>query len=864
MLALAAVLAADAVSRAGVARQADVVSETVDPLISVVRLGFAIGEETAPVRVSVEAGYLGMTPEQAARLIGTDLAEETRLARIEVDTTAASLRGEPWLEEPLRLIAQVRVRMDAGKVTTADIHAMHRAQSIVQSQAQQLARLLRQRASAMAGGVRVVEHVHVLEKANDLLLAYSDLTVTFFTSLSAPTSDLAARADAVRALTRYEVVGEEPAAVDVEPVASAWSAIERSSEVRAFLGAVHQWVDGPGTDAARDVPAAANVLTDAGEVRDLHLELVEAVNRLVRADIEELRRDTVASFTRALLAAVAVAILALLMTGLLVRGVTRPLRDLAERARRLSDGDLWLDPPTGRAPREVLAVSGAFNDVVTHLRLVEEQAEALADGDVTHESLSRRAPGRLGYSLHQSVDRLSSSITERERLESRLRHESTHDNLTGLLNRSAAILAIEQGVARAHRGGTGLAVLVADLDGLARVNEALGHDGGDDVLRRSAARLTTVVRGGDIVARLGADEFVVVAEVEGIDVAVGLGQRMVTSLAGAPSRTEPGFGEPAGTLTASVGVAMTFDGSDTPTELLHDADAAVRRAKKHGAGRVEVFDEDLRRRLSEQSRIEQALRRAMEQDQLRLHYQPILDMEGRIVGLEALCRWSDPELGNVPPSVFVTVAEASGLIHELDRWVLGTATREVASWQAQGELQGVYLSVNLSGRHLLDPSVVGDVWTSLERSGFDPRLLVLEITETVLLQDLFLAAAHLTALRTGGIRVAVDDFGTGYTSIAHLRHLPVDIVKIDRSFVTEIEGDRGQSLVRLMVGIGATLGLSVVAEGVESTEEYERLREVGCQHVQGFLFARPMPGEEVRTWAVTVPDRSGSAAASRS
>ena len=217
-------------------------------------------------------------------------------------------------------------------------------------------------------------------------------------------------------------------------------------------------------------------------------------------------------------------------------------------------------------------------------------------------------------------------------------------------------------------------------------------------------------------------------------------------------------------------------------------------------------------------------------------------------GMEALCRWTDPVLGEVAPAVFVQVAEASDLVVELDRWVLREATRQLSEWQREGHLYGVYLSVNLSGRHLLGTGVVGDVRSALAESGIDPALLVLEITETVLLDDLLVAAQHLTELRELGIRVAVDDFGTGYTSIAHLQRLPVDIVKIDRSFIADLTSSRGRSLVRLMIDMATTLRLGLVAEGVETPTELQHLKAMGCPLMQGHLLGRPMVPQAIPRW----------------
>ncbi|MFI7589437.1 putative bifunctional diguanylate cyclase/phosphodiesterase [Spongisporangium articulatum] len=656
---------------------------------------------------------------------------------------------------------------------------------------------------------------------------------------------------------RYTAFGDTVVAFGGPSVQDYWKRMSSSSAMRTLNAVVDGETPGPLT-ARQVMQTTAALEVEDGERDRLHAEVINLAAAQVARDAAQLRARNGHAFYLALLQVLLVGIGMALAALLLARSVTRPLRRVADRARRMQDGDLAVLRTHAPAPAEIAMVTDAFDDLADNVTLVGDQLAALAAGEVEHESLKRTGSGRIGANLKTSVRRLTRSLEARAELESQLRHESTHDRLSGLLNRSSAIVALEQGVARVHRVGGGLAVLSIDLDGLNRVNATFGHATGDEVLRQVAGRIAASVRGGDIVARLGADEFVVIAEVDGIAEAVELAERVVETIAttsvqpiSGPGPAVAGAGAAPVSVGGSVGIGITLDGLATPAELMRDAEAAVRRAKAGGGNRIDVFDEALRRQLAYRSSVESALSAAMERGDLRLVYQPITDTSGRVAGLEALCRWVDPELGEVPPTTFVGIAETSTLVVELDRWVFKEAARQMARWQADGLLKGAYLSVNLSGRHLLDPGVVGDVQEALDSSGLDPARLVVEITETVLLDDFLLAADHLEQLRRLGVRVAVDDFGTGFTSVAHLQKLPVDVLKMDRSFIVDLGTERGRSLVRLMVDMAATLHLGLVAEGVETSEQLKQLRAMDCPLIQGHLLGRPMVPDQLRRWAST-------------
>ena len=867
-----------AVARSKSADQAERVEQRAEALLAVIRIGYAVAGERIPVVTELRAGQLGVATSDAAKMIGFDPGTWVQRSRAATDAALAELPIGAKLQTIQELIERARADRDAMGVSVQTDVRLSDAQSSAEARAQQIAAELARQTEGIAGSPAASRDVLALQVAHQASILQSDMAENVF----AVTAHLTDERDAgliggqpggiktarsnvellrdrlVKDQASYRALATEIDTLGSLPVRSAWHQIRESPDTQELDQSVEDALETP----ASGKPDVKALVTSAPVFRQLlarqqaHHELVETAGAVVLDDVQALRSAADSAYRTALLQAAGLGLMVLLGAAYFSRGITRPLREIAARANRLRDGDLSFDPAANRGPREVAAIGQAFNDVARNLQLLEDQATALSHGDTHHESLQRRIPGGLGRSLQASVARLSQSIEAREELESRLRHEATHDGLTGLLNRASAIVALEQGVARAHRVGGGLAVLMVDLDGLKRINDASGHSTGDAVLRRAATRLAKSVRSGDIVARLGADEFMVVAEVNGITDAVELGQRIVDDLSGTSADLVSPIVSPrssAGppTVAASVGVSITLDGRGTPAALMRDADAAVRRAKDSGGARLELFDEELRRQLAERATIEAALSAAMARGDLELHYQPIVGPDGEMAGLEALCRWTDPVLGEVAPSVFLQVAEASDLVVELDRWVLREATRQLAEWQRSGQLGGVYLSVNLSGRHLLGTGVVGDVRSTLAESGVDPSVLVLEITETVLLDDLLVAAQHLTELRELGIRVAVDDFGTGYTSIAHLQRLPVDIVKIDRLFIADLTSSHGRSLVRLMIDMATTLGLGIVAEGVETPAELEHLKSMGCPLMQGHLLGRPMVPAAIPGWLTT-------------
>jgi diguanylate cyclase (GGDEF)-like protein len=439
---------------------------------------------------------------------------------------------------------------------------------------------------------------------------------------------------------------------------------------------------------------------------------------------------------------------------------------------------------------------------------------------------------------------LEASHRQRDALEADLRHLAFHDELTGLANRALLHDRVEHALASAPRSGRSVALCFGDLDGFKTVNDTLGHHVGDSVLVRASRLLSSIVRPDDTVARLGGDEFaVLMVDVEDPQAAVDFAHRIVAVLRDAPDFEGSQVG-----LSISVGVAYAEVGTTT-AQLLSEADSAMYEAKEQGKNRVEVFKSSMRSRMLERLDMTNGFRWALGRSEFFLQYQPIISLsDNRLRGFEALVRWSHPSLGEVAPLRFIPIAEETGFIVPLGRWVLVEACEQLAAWKGHSE-EMLTLSVNLSRRQLISPHLADEVRTALSLSGIDPRQLILEITESVLMEDPERASQALSELRDLGIRIAVDDFGTGYSSLSHLQRFPVDILKIDKSFIDPlVRSDPGSSaFVTAIIGLAQSLGLEVIAEGIEHESQLHRLVELGCEQGQGFLMARPVDGSAVES-----------------
>ena len=413
------------------------------------------------------------------------------------------------------------------------------------------------------------------------------------------------------------------------------------------------------------------------------------------------------------------------------------------------------------------------------------------------------------------------------------------DPLTGLANRTL----LDETAGRALRAGSPVSLLFIDLDAFKEVNDSRGHAVGDELLVVLADRLRRCVRPGDVVARMGGDEFAI-AVAAGPDVARAVGERVLTSLA-LPVVLDGGpvF------VHGSIGLATAPDvGGATGSQLLRNADLAMYLAKAQGGNRLVVYADGMAEAAQRRADLQQDLARATDGGQLEVHYQPTVRLtDGRTTGYEALVRWNHPDRGLVPPAEFIPLAEESGVITEIGRWVLREATAQGASWSAQAG-SPLQIAVNLSPRQLLDGDVAADVIAALRDSGFPAGQLTLEVTEGVLVRDVERVVAQLTTLRDLGVSIAIDDFGTGFSGLSYLRRLPADILKIDRTFVSDLPaGGSSATLIASILELARTLGLEVVAEGVETEDQWRALADLRCDSAQGFLFARPEPASRCVT-----------------
>jgi diguanylate cyclase (GGDEF)-like protein/PAS domain S-box-containing protein len=442
-------------------------------------------------------------------------------------------------------------------------------------------------------------------------------------------------------------------------------------------------------------------------------------------------------------------------------------------------------------------------------------------------------------------------ITQRKALEAKIEHQAFHDSLTGLANRALFIDRLQHALLRRARAESCLAVLFIDLDDFKHVNDSMGHTAGDRLLVDVARRIADTLRPADTVARFGGDELAILLEdLEGVDGAIAAARRL-TRLFSSPflvNGTEL-------SIHASIGIAYNQGlEKKSPGELLRDADIAMYEAKRRDKGSFELFQAGMRVAATERLELKANLQRAVEDEEFFLHYQPIVDLStGEVSGAEALVRWQHPERGLVPPLDFIPFAEESGLILPIGRWVLEEACRSAAQWPvAPGQLQPT-VAVNLSGVRLRHPGLLEELTEVLELTGLAPERLILEITESVLVQERELAVERLTELKRLGVKLAIDDFGTGYSSLSYLRDFPIDILKIDKSFIDSVAlGPEESALPRAVLKLAQTLNLKVVAEGVEDADQLAALRALHCPFAQGYLFSKPVEGPVfealVATW----------------
>ena len=423
-----------------------------------------------------------------------------------------------------------------------------------------------------------------------------------------------------------------------------------------------------------------------------------------------------------------------------------------------------------------------------------------------------------------------------------LAHQAVHDALTGLPNRLQVAERLEQALTRSARTGFDVTVLFIDLDRFKLINDGRGHAAGDELLVAVAGRLRRVVRTGDVVARFGGDEFVVVCEdqTDALEASLVAGRILDALREPVMVHGHEIF------LSASIGIAVA-DGAGSPESLLRDADAAMYRAKEKGRARSEFFDATMRTEALDHLETQSALHRALERDELRVFYQPVVDVNsGAVAGVEALVRWEHPQHGLVSPASFIPLAEETGLIVPIGAWVLDQATAQLSRWRDRSWGRNLTVNVNLSARQLRQPDLIPTLMAALLESGTDPARLCLELTETTFMEDARSHREVLAGIQGLGVGLAIDDFGTGYSSLTYLKRLPVSVLKIDQVFVRGLGQDAADTaIVKSVIDLAHALGLVVVAEGVEDGDQLTYLRKLGCDLAQGYFFARPQRAEDL-------------------
>jgi diguanylate cyclase (GGDEF)-like protein len=842
-------------------QDARAITGQIPALTGIVKLRTALDQERMAAESAARASELRIQIPRSVSLLGI-MIEPLSTARAAVD---AQLRSRDDAAPPAFVtgLHTLRSEVDGDRISARrmDQGFAKLGELLAQVFADRLV-VLEKRLAGSSQAAALTASLRTLSEANDVLEAdagqtaavgdvYLDGPAQRATDLTALGGEIAMlenasarlRTDAVEPLRyRFVQLEREPAWQQFQSAATKAPAAVSSSAATAIGSRA-------GTTGTVSQPEVMQLMglfaSGVAGIRQLY-SFVGAAERNTSEVAGGLQASSTSSFRTLLIETIFGVGLTIAIALLLARSISRPLRRLEGHARAVSNGDLELEPLQERGPKETVIATRAFNDLVSNLRLLEAKMRLLADCAFSHPMLAKRLPGRLGNALEQSIEVLSGSIVERDRLQQSLVHEATHDALTGLHNRAAAVEFLDQAIARTSRSSKGLAVFFVDLDDFKRANDTHGHAVGDQILKAIAGSLGAAARDVDFLARIGGDEFVVIAEglTDGSE-ANTIAARLV---AAAGERLDVAGVQIV--IGARVGIAFALDGAaDDSSQLLARADLALYRAK-HNNSRVEIYDESLQQALIARAAVEKDLSAALDAGGtgLTLQYQPVIDASsGGLRGVEALVRWNRPDHGPCFPDEFIPAAEASDLIIQLDCWVLGTALAQHNAWRSNG-VRDIGVAVNISGRHLLSGSLSEHVAEALSSSGVEPGRLTLELTETVLLTDLPAVGIEMERLRQLGVRVSIDDFGTGYTSLAHLQHLTVDEIKIDRSYVQQLPDGRESALVRMVTQAGHHIGVSIVGEGVETEDQYAALREIGCDQLQGYKIARPLTVEQFADW----------------
>ncbi len=500
------------------------------------------------------------------------------------------------------------------------------------------------------------------------------------------------------------------------------------------------------------------------------------------------------------------------------RWITRPIRQLIEASQAISTG-YFNQVKVVKGVRELDALTFSFNQMAEQLQISFRDLE------------------RANQNLEQE-------IVERQQIGQELEYNALHDPLTDLPNRTLLMERLEQVIKRIRREENYLcAVLFIDLDRFKIINDSLGHQIGDLLLIAIAQKLTSIVRETDTIARLGGDEFIALLEpITQINDAIDIAERIIEEL------RLPFYLEKRQVFTAaSIGIVLSSKEYSQADDILRDADIAMYRAKSRGKARYEMFDQEMYNLAVARHKLENNLRHALDRQEFQVYYQPIISLDNKkIVGFEALLRWQHPEQGLISPAKFLPIAEEIGLIVAIGEWILHSACQQMALWQTQiSTASQLKISVNLSAKQLQDPNFLGAVKRVLTQTGLEGKSLQLELTESMLMENLKALTTLLWQLKEEGIELSIDDFGTGYSSLSYLHRLPIDNLKIDRSFIKSIGKEKdGRNIVATIINLAHQMEMTTIAEGIESPKQLDRLQFLGCEKVQGYLFSRPVPSDQ--------------------
>lgn len=812
-------------------------------LVTLIEIETALDSEIYWTEASSATQTFGIPASMMEPLVGFDIDVELPAAQERVDELLMAY-GDVEL-----LTAVEQARANPNRRTEAQSALARASADQIPERIRQAGEELQTNSAGMADAEDLAHRAEVLDEANQLRSAFST-SLGSFLLLKVGGGDDATQAsiEATGALANYELLYEEleTSIRSGDPAATALGEVRSDPDVAAILDSASDATSNfdtmslpePSFSNPQTLIDLANTFRSATTAADRHLDLVDLAADDLSAELQNIRSREQRHARGLLTITAAIFIATLVALAAATRAIVAPIRRLGAAAESLGNGAV--DGPLELSgPVEIQAATLTLNQAAANMQRAEAQAHALADGRLEDASFADAASGALGHSLDTAVRRLKDSMTEREQFRQRLSHEAAHDGLTGIPNRSASITSLENALRRSESSGAKLAVLFIDLDGFKRINDVHGHEAGDHLLIRVAQRLLASCRPSDRVGRLGGDEFLVVAEpVESLDAARQAAERIRKAACAAVQyrgiTLHPSL---------SIGVAVA-DGSLEADEVIREADYAVYEAKKAGRNQTHCFDDVLRARLRHEADLETSISTGLTNDEFSLHFQPILrSSDNSVAKFEALLRWSRPGVGAISPDEYVPFAERSDLILEIDRWVINEGVRHLAAFASRPGLEDIAIAVNVSGRHLGRGDLYRHVKSVLDRWNVEPSRLTIEVTESALLEDLGAAAETLQALRQLGIRVAIDDFGTGYTSLTHLRYLPADILKIDKSFVRNLDRLDELSLVRLVTEIGHLLGMEITVEGVETAAQRDQLHELGVDSLQGFLFGRPQSFE---------------------